>query len=492
MSSSRLLTLGAILCLAGTVRVYKLGGQLWLDEIDALTDSVRRPVAAILTEWPPGSFGLAACPHLLNDLLAHGTLAVFGESPFALRLPAALFGILGVAALFLLVERRLGRGPAVLASLLLAVSHPHVFQSQNARGYTALLFFATVASDLLLCFRGDNTRGLRAVVGYAVAAALAAYALPLGAFVLAGHAAAVLGDTAVARVRGRSCGWPLGRVMAAMAGAGVLIGVAYLPFLTGILEFAAGQSRLPRGTGPGLGPIYRLGVVHEALRGLIQAFGGPFGFALAVCAAALGFWIWRRRDAASLVVFVLPVALQIVALTALDVPQSPRYFAAALLPLVVALAVGLDATGTAAASRLSSSTGRLSARVLPAVLAVIFCAWPLAGYYAVPKQDFEGAMARVDARAQPGDRRVAVQHAGRILRGYYRAPYEDVRSVEQLVSLEDEGRRILVVATLERFLAVQNPALYERLQSSYRRLESLPAGVAGAEMVLYERGAQSR
>src|SRR5205814_1546107 len=118
-------------------------------EIDAIVKSIRRPAVDILTRWPPtGS-------HVLYDLCAHACLRVLGETAIAVRAPAALFGLAGVAALYAYVEASLGARTALTAGALLAVSYPHVFYSQNARGYTALVFFALLAARAMLVGRAS-------------------------------------------------------------------------------------------------------------------------------------------------------------------------------------------------------------------------------------------------------------------------------------------------------------------------------------------------
>src|SRR5205814_4649291 len=129
----------ALLAMAAALRAYGLGSQLWLDEIDALVESIRRPAVDILTRWP------ATSSHVLYDLCAHASLRALGETAVAVRAPAALFGVAGVAALYAYVEASLGPRVALTAAALLAVSYHHVFYSQNARGYTALVFFALLA-----------------------------------------------------------------------------------------------------------------------------------------------------------------------------------------------------------------------------------------------------------------------------------------------------------------------------------------------------------
>lgn len=69
----------------------------------------------------------------------------FGESGWALRLPAALFGIASVVMVYVLAARYLSRVEAWVATAVIATSYHHVWFSQNARGYT-LIGFLTLLS----------------------------------------------------------------------------------------------------------------------------------------------------------------------------------------------------------------------------------------------------------------------------------------------------------------------------------------------------------
>jgi mannosyltransferase len=461
---------------AAVLRLGGLGSQLWLDEMDALSASIRRPAAEILTRWP------ATTSHVFHDLCSHASVAVLGETAFALRLPAALFGVAGVAALFLFTEPVLGRRVATVAAALLAVSYHHVFYSQNARGYTALVFFALVAGREFLRLRVTAVNDRRAAAAYVTAAVLAAYSLALGVFVLGGHAVLA----AIDHVRGRTAPASRRRYVTAAATAAALIAVLHAPFAGALLRFTARQAQLPpAGESPQGGPAARLGVTRDAATGLARGFGGAAGLAAAVVLAATGGLRWARRDATSLAVLCLPLVLELAALLAADVPLSPRYFAMALAPLTIAIAAGLVAFADGAAAG-SATRPWLIRSALPAA-AVLASAVPLLGYYRVPKQDFRGAIARVDAEAGRGDERIAVHYAARGICGFYRAGFQDVQALADLEAQERTGRRLFVVTTLERFLAAEKPALHAHIQASYRRIAVLPGTVGGADMVIYER-----
>ena len=118
-------TLAAIgvTALALLLRLHDLAAQsLWWDEVTSWQQA-RLPLPELLAataadNYPP-----------LHNLLLHLSMALFGEGEFALRLPSALIGALSVLALYWTGSLLVGRGAALLAALLLAVSGFHLWYS---------------------------------------------------------------------------------------------------------------------------------------------------------------------------------------------------------------------------------------------------------------------------------------------------------------------------------------------------------------------------
>ena len=130
--------------LAAGLRLFAIDSQsLWVDEImtweqirpdigfgffTQMLDSIQGPLyQAIL--WP---------------------LIRFTDADWVMRLPAAIFGILAVPLLGITAARIFGNKSARLAALLLAVSPFHVWYSQEARGYSFLIFFSLLACAIFL------------------------------------------------------------------------------------------------------------------------------------------------------------------------------------------------------------------------------------------------------------------------------------------------------------------------------------------------------
>ncbi len=103
-----------------------------------------------LAEWRTPLYLYSAVP----------TVAIFGVSPWGVRLPAAIFGILGVWVFYLLVRQITGKqGFALLAAFLLSISPWHIQYSRAGFEVTQLFFF--YVSGIYFFLRGlKNPRWL--------------------------------------------------------------------------------------------------------------------------------------------------------------------------------------------------------------------------------------------------------------------------------------------------------------------------------------------
>ena len=157
-----------VVALGTILRFINLDSGLWFDEIRTLVDSVRRPLADIVTHFPSNN------DHLLLSVLARISIVIFGEQAWSMRLPAVVFGIACLPMVYVLGATLGSRLQGLLAAIVMCVSYHHIWFSQNARGYTALLFATMLATYFLI--RGLERRERSSFVGYGIAAAVGAYA----------------------------------------------------------------------------------------------------------------------------------------------------------------------------------------------------------------------------------------------------------------------------------------------------------------------------
>ena len=166
-SNLRLFIVGAMLLVALALRLYGLNSGLWYDEILTSINYARMPFGEIIATYDSQN------QHFFFSLLSRASTLIFGESAWALRLPAVVFGVASIWALYLLGREVGSETEALLSAALLTFSYHHVWFSQNARGYTGLLFWAILSSWYFL--RGLREGRSRLWVLYAGAAALGIY-----------------------------------------------------------------------------------------------------------------------------------------------------------------------------------------------------------------------------------------------------------------------------------------------------------------------------
>ncbi|HDQ07729.1 MAG TPA: phospholipid carrier-dependent glycosyltransferase [Methanoculleus sp.] len=134
-----LLILVALTIFAGILRFYHLGfNSIWLDEACTL-DFARNSLSGIFDLIDQGEVNPPLFYYLEHFMLS------FGEGETVLRFVPALFGTLTVPAIYILGKEALNQKNGIIAAGLLAFSSYHIFYSQEARAYTIMLFFFTIA-----------------------------------------------------------------------------------------------------------------------------------------------------------------------------------------------------------------------------------------------------------------------------------------------------------------------------------------------------------
>jgi hypothetical protein len=463
------LLLAGLLATAALLRWIGVGQNLWIDEVFTLVDFVRLPLGQILTEYPNDN------QHLLFSALAHLSVSAFGESAAALRLPAVLLGLASLWATLRLVRLVAGPREALLVVALLVVSYHHVWFSQNARGYTGLLFATVLSTDLLL--RG-LWQGRWSLWGAYVACVTFGMGVQLTmVFVVAAHAIVVLallvraGTLSAARWRG-----PVALVLA-----GTLTLQLYafaLPQLLGFyLQPAAGATTAE------IEWKSALWLLNETIRGfgVGLAFGwlGLLGAALLFATGAFHFLI---RAPVATICFVLPALLGCATLIFLDRNLWPRFFFHE-----IAFAALFGVRG---ARIIGERAGQLRGRPSPrwglafAAALVLASALALPRAYRHPKQDFTGAHDFVLEQLQPGERVVGIDLAGKVYRAYYAPEMAIASTLEELEAQRATDARTWILYTLGIHIAATRPALWEEIQTGFEEVRVFPGTLGGGAIVV--------
>ncbi|MGQ0643298.1 MAG: glycosyltransferase family 39 protein [Gemmatimonadaceae bacterium] len=470
--------LGALIAVAAVARGIGLNSGLWIDEIYSLVRSFRAPLGEILTRYWGDNH------HPLYAVLAHVSRATFGEAAWSVRLPALLCGVATVPALFALARRLVSQREALLACALLAVSYHHVWFSQNARGYSAIAFFAVVLTWLAL--RGVDEPNGRSWYWYALVGALAAFTHLTAVLVVIGHAAAVL-LYLVAFNRASPLRWfSAKRAAVGFALAAVLTVALYLAMLPQVIDYFTNRpSQLVGVSTTRWAVLEGVRVLLLGLSGGVLAAGAVALTLGALCVISGLLSLWRRSPAFVLLV-VMPVLATVVGAGLARGTMYPRFFFFAIGPMLLVVVRGGFAIAEWIAQR-GTLRRFADARVLgTAAIAplVALSALSLVPNYRYPKQDFEGAMRYVLDAKGPSDAVVSSGVPADPYTKLWNLPWPNVESGEQLAQARDAAPRTWVLYTFPRYLERRSPAIADVIRRECKPARVFRGTVGGGDIVV--------
>jgi mannosyltransferase len=459
----------ALIALTGlglALRIPGLNSCMWLDEVLTMVNFARPPAAWIFTSFPDQN------QHMLYSLLAHGSMRIFGEQVWALRLPSVLFGLASIWAMFLVGRRIVGEKEALLACALATVSYHHIWFSGNARGYMGLLLFTSLATWLWLEALERNT--WRLWIGYAVAVSLGLWIHMTMLFVVGTHA----GISAVVWWRTGRDPVLLRRAIAAFVLCGTLTLQVYALALPEFFHSAVSEISMPsEWTNP-------LWMLRESARSL------EVGFAAAAVVLCGGFLVaagWldiMRCQTRAAWAMVLPAVAGGAVMLAMNHNLWPRFFFFSMgfgLLIVVHGSVLLPRVLCALWPGLTPDSGWNVGYAL-AGLIVLASASTVPRCYALPKQDFTGARDYVDQQQEPGDAVVTVGLAGHAYGEYYAPKWLDAHTPEELASARQGHTRTFLVYTLPTELKAFHPALWRAVEAEYEPVKVFRGSLGGGEV----------
>jgi dolichyl-phosphate-mannose-protein mannosyltransferase len=133
-------TLAILLVLGSGLRLAYLTQTLRYDEAATYLRFASRPLWLAISDYSyPNN-------HIFHTLLVKLSVATFGASEWAIRIPALSAGIVLMALIYVAVRACYGRHAALITTSFVAASPPLVLYSTNARGYTliALCFIVLI------------------------------------------------------------------------------------------------------------------------------------------------------------------------------------------------------------------------------------------------------------------------------------------------------------------------------------------------------------
>ncbi len=451
----------ALLALA--LRIPMINGGLWFDEIRMLTEFGRLPLGELLTTYGSDN------NHPLYTLLAWVSTHIFGEQAWALRLPALIFGILSLFALAQLAALLTDRKSALFITFLAAISYHHIWFSDNARGYTALLFFTLAGTHELICLLDD--RGRVRLLTYALSMALATWVHTTAIFVALAHFFVIWFMSGRARPRGM-----LGLIMA-----GIFSLILHAPILGEMVTFLTTDRGFKAVSSSWSNPIW---TVVEALR----TFGIAPWLAAVVC--GIGFFFLalsirelHRIDRRLPWLFLLPGVLGTLAMVAMNRNIWPRFYFN-LLGFLLIMAV---ITWRSMATWIEGRFPQIPFVFLGgAALMVIASLAILPPALTTPKQDYEGAANFLDQKQAEGATIISLGLASKPLQNFLNRPYSFVTTIEELNSLLAKQKTTFAVNTLPTFLESRSPKVAQALKEKFTLIKTFPGTVGGGALKIYQ------
>jgi hypothetical protein len=461
----------AIITFVGIVlRCYHLGSDLWLDEITPVVDYGPMPFVQVI-----GSY-LRTNNHLLNTLLMKLSVSLLGESEWTIRLPAMLFGAATIPAFYWFSRIVLSRWASLASAGILAVSYHHVFFSQNARGYSAYVSFAIVASGLLIRALEDD-EWWRWVL-YVVSMVFGFAALANTAFVFAAHV--IMAAVALLQVKRRGgSALPLARRLVTVFGAAGFL--SFQLYAAPLPEMYAVITHLYVREATGYAPL-SMEFARELVRGLGAGFGGVVPAMIVAFIGFAGILFLFRKNWLVSSALALPPVLTAMFLVVRGLSFSPRFFLL-LLPLGILTIMALAETGN-----------RPRRAALVGGIVSIASLISLVSYYRIPKQSYRTAIRFLEGVRKPDEKVVVVYAAEGGIRYYLHrarvsdtAAYEYARTVPRFDSLVSDPRAQTVVTTFPRVLHADLPAIYDRITSEWHPQQVFPATVGDGEITVWKR-----
>jgi dolichyl-phosphate-mannose-protein mannosyltransferase len=173
-SKLHLSALAVVLLTGAVARVCVIEQPMRFDEASTFNRYVQFPFYICMSNYS------APNNHVLYTLLARLSYLVFGNEPWALRLPAFLAGIIVIAVCYAVIRGMYGRAAGLFAAAMTASSSILIEYSTNARGYTVI-----VASFLSMSWLAQfilRTRNTLAWVLFSILGALGLFTVPVMAY----------------------------------------------------------------------------------------------------------------------------------------------------------------------------------------------------------------------------------------------------------------------------------------------------------------------
>jgi 4-amino-4-deoxy-L-arabinose transferase-like glycosyltransferase len=452
-----------LLCCAIALRLYELGAGLWYDEIVTYVKYVKMPMGDLLTTYDSEN------QHFLFSAMAHLCFLLFGDHVWAIRLPAVIFGVGSIWAVYELGRQVGSEKEGLLAAALLTFSYHHIWFSQNARGYSGLLFWTLLSSWIFL--RALPGYKAQRWMLYAAAVALGMYTHATMLFVVIGHFVVFVVHVFRQPIDVWSKNWVgciLGFVLS-----GLLTFQLYALVIPQLLDIMGMTTSVPDWNSP----LWTLLEIVKGLKlgffmGIVALFGG--GTIL-----AMGLWSFYKKTPAFVGIMLIPGILGPALVLSSGHPLWPRFFFFLAGFGVLTLIRGLMIFGSRLGEALPMNHQRVQlVGMVLCVLTISVSAISVAWAYG-PKQDFGGALNFIEKNLEPTDAVVSVGLATFTYKKFYGKKLEEASTIQELNVIRSKNKRTWVVYTMPLHLKSYFPEILSSLESEFEQVEIFPGTLGG-------------
>ena len=470
----------AILLLATALRIVGLNSVLWFDEIVTVLSHLRAP-------WDQMMLSYEMNHHYLYSFQAKISSDIFGESAWSVRLPAMVFGVASIAALWWVAHRIAGAMSAHATALLATLSYHHIWFSQNARGYTELMFWSLLGLGLFLVGIRKPTKGIW--IAFALTLALAAFTHLTGVFFFATLGVVWLGWLASRAVAGDGVTKPqLLAPLAGFAGGLILTALAYSPILPTVISNAM---EVNEGSAIDLMKEYQNPI--WTLFETVATLGAQGPLALLVLSTAIGLALigsFSRRRHEPLIGFVTfgHIILTMVVLVFLGMRVWPRFFFVDIGLLLFLIFEGVRAVCLWIGTRIPS----LQRVALPISFAgmVAISIGLAAKNYTAPKQDMAGAIALAQVSRTQNEPIYVLGVAAHLARDFYGDHVQPVLLPEEFTAVENTTDPAWLVVPFPARTFRDFSTLDATIQDGFDLVKMFPGSLGDGNVLLYHRPGQ--
>jgi uncharacterized membrane protein len=403
-----------LVIVAFILRFFNLGfNSLWLDEASTLTFATQS-LSGIWEATASGEFNPPLFYYMEHFMLT------FGDSEFVLRFLPALFGALTVPVIYLIGKVFTGKTGGIFAAALMTFSSFHIFYSQDARAYTIMLFFFSLA--VLFYLWAINTDEMKWWLLFGVFSALAFWThfyvfIGVGLIVL--HALIVKGKDILADKK---------RIIPIAASV-----IAFIIVSLPLIMVTVGLFFKRTASAPTWG-LSGMSVITDSFNMIL---GGNLFITVILLLLAVG-GIYRiytqNKSYALLLILSIFIPFIVSMILSAKIPMSPRYLIFVMPFLLVAIA---GVTGF-----VPRNIEWKKVAAVAVVFALLINIPMLAGYYSgFTKNDWRGFSGKLSEITEDGDYIV-------VMPGYMRQPLDyyysstDDRTIEKLADNSETLKKI--------------------------------------------------